>query len=521
MPKKAMIIGAGPSGLTAACVLADQGYEVTILEKNAYLGGRLKSENWSGHVVATGPTWVHDSSHPIMGALKGGVYQEFNQERAESGFFSAYANFYIGKRLFLKLSKEIEAILLKHVDQTFDLSWYSLISEIVKKPDANTTAYALEMRALFDKLPYNKYLNLKKPEEVSSTLLNLLRELDVDLDQHSVIGSQNYMGFGDTLFLPTGGYSQVIQRLHDEVKKRPQITIKTNTSVTQVIKNSTEAEKGSLTLQVNSEGKTESYTGDKVVFAIAKHDFNTISRDSEEEKRTNDALGHLLPSYRSKLVMRLNHNVALDYSDTRYLPGDLTRFMFTTQGGAKENSPILYALVYSWDLKKLCESATGPGVDAPNFGEGVSVIPSPKLVERIKGLFPNIPDLAVEEMKVFYSTGESWYRQHIGFKPVSNAENDILYLGPVTGCDDAVHAVCSRACLELGVDPNQYLSKLFAPPTNILTVYAQSLLLEPASIALAAVKHQLTHLTDFLTKALTKTPQATTEEEKGSTDPRP
>lgn len=521
MPKKAMVIGAGPSGLTAACVLADQGYEVTIFEKNDYLGGRLKAENWGGHAVETGPTWLHDSSHPIKGALKGGAYQEFNQERAESGFFSAYANFYIGKPLFLRFTKEIEAILLKHVDQTFKLSWNNLISAIVKEPDANTPAYALEIRALFDKFPYNKYFNLKNPDEVASTLRNLLKELDVDLYQHSVIGSQNYMGLGDTSFLPTGGYSQVIQRLHDEVKKRPQITIKTNTSVTQVIKNGTDAENTSLTVHINSDGKTERYTGDKVVFAIAKYDYGTILRDQDELKRTVDALSYLLPSNRSKLVMRLTHNVALDYSDTRNLQGDLTRFMFTTQGGANESSPILYALVYPWDLEKLCSSATGPGVDSPNRGEGVAVIPSPKLVERIQGLFPNIPDLAVEEMKIFYSTGESWYRQNKGFKPVSNVENDILYLGPVTGCDDAVHAVCSRACVELGVDPNQYLGQLFASKINILTVYAQSLLFEPASVALAAVKHQLTHLTDFLVKARMKIPKETTESEKGSTEPRP
>lgn len=40
--KKAVVIGAGPAGLTAAYYLAKKGHEVTVLEKNAHAGGQLR-----------------------------------------------------------------------------------------------------------------------------------------------------------------------------------------------------------------------------------------------------------------------------------------------------------------------------------------------------------------------------------------------------------------------------------------------------------------------------------------------
>jgi phytoene desaturase len=41
MSKKAIIIGSGIGGLGAANLLAQKNYEVLVLEKNDYLGGRI------------------------------------------------------------------------------------------------------------------------------------------------------------------------------------------------------------------------------------------------------------------------------------------------------------------------------------------------------------------------------------------------------------------------------------------------------------------------------------------------
>lgn len=55
--KKVVVIGSGFSGLAAACCLAAEGFEVTVLEKNACPGGRARQFETEGFVFDMGPSW--------------------------------------------------------------------------------------------------------------------------------------------------------------------------------------------------------------------------------------------------------------------------------------------------------------------------------------------------------------------------------------------------------------------------------------------------------------------------------
>jgi phytoene desaturase len=57
MRKKVVVIGSGFAGLSAACNLAADGFEVTILEKNPTLGGRARQFEVEGFVFDMGPSW--------------------------------------------------------------------------------------------------------------------------------------------------------------------------------------------------------------------------------------------------------------------------------------------------------------------------------------------------------------------------------------------------------------------------------------------------------------------------------
>ncbi|MFM9983935.1 MAG: phytoene desaturase family protein [Flavobacteriales bacterium] len=57
MRAKIGIIGSGFAGLAAACSLAQKGHEVTILEKNASVGGRARVLHENNFVFDMGPSW--------------------------------------------------------------------------------------------------------------------------------------------------------------------------------------------------------------------------------------------------------------------------------------------------------------------------------------------------------------------------------------------------------------------------------------------------------------------------------
>lgn len=55
--KSALVIGSGFSGLSAACYLAKDGYQVTVIEKNEQIGGRAREWEQDGFKLDMGPSW--------------------------------------------------------------------------------------------------------------------------------------------------------------------------------------------------------------------------------------------------------------------------------------------------------------------------------------------------------------------------------------------------------------------------------------------------------------------------------
>ncbi|MFM7594768.1 MAG: phytoene desaturase family protein [Flavobacteriales bacterium] len=84
MNKKATILGAGISGLSAAAFLAKSGWDVTILEKNPTIGGRARQFHQDGFVFDMGPSWYWMPD----------VFEQFYQK-----FGYTTADFYDLKRL--------------------------------------------------------------------------------------------------------------------------------------------------------------------------------------------------------------------------------------------------------------------------------------------------------------------------------------------------------------------------------------------------------------------------------------
>jgi 1-hydroxycarotenoid 3,4-desaturase len=71
--ERVVIIGAGIGGLSAAALLAARGFEVTVIEKESAVGGKLRTLSPSGRSIDAGPTvftmrWVFESIFAQAGA---------------------------------------------------------------------------------------------------------------------------------------------------------------------------------------------------------------------------------------------------------------------------------------------------------------------------------------------------------------------------------------------------------------------------------------------------------------------
>lgn len=77
--RKVIVIGSGFAGLCAAALLAKQGHEVTILEKNEQPGGRARVWEKDGFVFDMGPSWywmpeVFENFYNLFGKTTSGFY---------------------------------------------------------------------------------------------------------------------------------------------------------------------------------------------------------------------------------------------------------------------------------------------------------------------------------------------------------------------------------------------------------------------------------------------------------------
>ncbi|BBM82843.1 protoporphyrinogen oxidase [Candidatus Uabimicrobium amorphum] len=63
--QKIAIIGAGIAGLTAACLLKRQGFEVVVFEQNNHIGGVMQSHREDGYLIEKGPNTILENSPEV------------------------------------------------------------------------------------------------------------------------------------------------------------------------------------------------------------------------------------------------------------------------------------------------------------------------------------------------------------------------------------------------------------------------------------------------------------------------
>lgn len=91
-PKRAVVIGAGVAGLTAAALLARNGYATAVLEKAEAPGGRARQAVWDGFTFDLGPTllFMPDIYRAAFAAWGGDFDREVPMVRLEPNYRVSY-----------------------------------------------------------------------------------------------------------------------------------------------------------------------------------------------------------------------------------------------------------------------------------------------------------------------------------------------------------------------------------------------------------------------------------------------
>ncbi|RDV15768.1 phytoene desaturase [Pontibacter diazotrophicus] len=169
--KKIIVIGSGFSGLSAATCLADQGYDVTVLEKNSSPGGRARSFSAEGFTYDMGPSWywmpdVFESYFRRFGKTTSDYYDLLRLDPSytvifgEDDFMEIPASMYKMRELFESLEKGSANALDKFLEQAA-YKYEVGINQLVYKPGRSVTEF-MNLRLLLDVLRMDVFQSIHK-----------------------------------------------------------------------------------------------------------------------------------------------------------------------------------------------------------------------------------------------------------------------------------------------------------------------------------------------------------------------
>ena len=149
MPQKICIIGSGFSSLAAACYLAKEGHQITLVEKNNQVGGRAARLKKNGFTFDMGPTfyWMPDVFERFFadfGKHPSDYYTLEKLNPAYKVFFSGREHFTVGDNLdaiateFEKREKGAATALRKMIRSAAD-NYRLAIGDLVYRPGLRLT----------------------------------------------------------------------------------------------------------------------------------------------------------------------------------------------------------------------------------------------------------------------------------------------------------------------------------------------------------------------------------------------
>lgn len=248
MGKKVSIIGSGFSSLSAACYLAQEGYEVSIYEKNAAVGGRASKFTKEGFTFDMGPSWYW------MPDIFDKFFADFGRKTAE--FYTldklspAYKIFFsddiitIGDSMdkicaeFERIEKGSSVQLRKFIasaQENYDIA----INKVVLRPGLSplelvTKETVLKVDQFFKTISSQVRKKFKNPKLISTLEFPVLFLGAKPSNTPSFYNFMNFADFGLGTWHPRGGMYEIIKGM-ETLAKDLGVHIHTNQAVSKIL----------------------------------------------------------------------------------------------------------------------------------------------------------------------------------------------------------------------------------------------------------------------------------------------
>jgi phytoene desaturase len=142
--KKVLIIGAGFAGLSSACYLAQEGFDVTVVEKHSIVGGRARYMKDEGLLFDMGPSWywlpdVFENFFSDFGKKVSDYYKLLRLDPSYRVFFGErdFLDIPADRNLLIKLFEDIEPDSGKNLEKFLKEAGYKYrvaVQNLVLKP---------------------------------------------------------------------------------------------------------------------------------------------------------------------------------------------------------------------------------------------------------------------------------------------------------------------------------------------------------------------------------------------------
>jgi phytoene desaturase len=248
MSKKVSIIGSGFSSLSAACYLAKDGYNVSIYEKNAAVGGRASKLSKQGFTFDMGPSWYW------MPDIFDKFFGDFGRKTAE--FYTldklspAYRIFFSDDIITIgdsmdKICSEFERIekgssvqlrkFIASAQENYDIA----INKVVLRPGLSplelvTKETVLKVDQFFKTISSQVRKKFTNPKLISTLEFPVLFLGAKPSNTPSFYNFMNFADFGLGTWHPRGGMYEIIKGM-ETLAKDLGVHIHTNQTVSKIL----------------------------------------------------------------------------------------------------------------------------------------------------------------------------------------------------------------------------------------------------------------------------------------------